>query len=289
MEGIDDMAESDKEKREKTKSFFVRLGSTIVLIGLGGGALYAGGWFLTLILMLISLCGVFELLRLFQLHQSSMGVAAYLFVVLYDIILKFQWEDYILPLYILYLLVLLTIFVLQFPKYEVKEVACTFFSFFYVAVSLGYIYQIRQLGNGMLAALVLLCACGNDMFAYMVGILIGKHKMFPRLSPKKSVEGFIGGILGAALCGYIFGFVFQHSAAYGIHNYPALFAVICGIGALPAVVGDLAASAIKRKHDIKDFSQIIPGHGGILDRFDSMIFTAPIIYYLVTFLLRSYL
>ncbi len=283
------MAESDKEKREKAQSFFVRLGSTIVLICLGGGALYVGGWFLTLVLMLISLCGVFELLRVFQLHKSSLGVATYLFVALYDIVLKLQWENYILPLYILYLLVILTIFVLQFPKYEVKELACAFFSLFYVAVSLGYIYQLRQLGNGMFAALVLLCACGNDIFAYMVGILIGRHKMFPRLSPKKSVEGFIGGILGAALCGYIFGFAFQSSAVYGDHNYPILFAVICGIGALPAVVGDLAASVIKRNYDIKDFSQIIPGHGGILDRFDSMIFTAPIIYYLITILLQAYL
>lgn len=283
------MAESDKEKKEKTQSFFIRLGSTIVLICVGGGTLYLGGWFLTLLLLLISLGGVFELLRVFQLHKSSLGAATYLFVILYDVFLGLRWEDYFLPLYILYLLVMLTIYVLQFPKYEIKEPACAFFSFFYVAVSLGYIYQIRLLGNGMLAALVLLCACGNDMFAYMVGILIGKHKMFPRLSPKKSVEGFIGGILGAALCGYVFGFIFRHSAPYGDYNYPLLFAIICGIGALPAVVGDLAASAIKRNHGIKDFSHIIPGHGGILDRFDSMIFTAPIIYYLATYLLRVYL
>ena len=67
-----------------------------------------------------------------------------------------------------------------------------------------------------------------------------------------------------------------------------MFALICGVGALPAVVGDLAASAIKRNYGIKDYSNLIPGHGGIMDRFDSMIFTAPIIYYLVTFLLQNY-
>ncbi len=283
------MAASSNEKQEKRVSFFTRLASTIVLLLVCGTALYLGNWILVLLLTLISIGGVFELLRVFQLHKSSLAVITYVFAVVYDALLFFQRTDLILPAFILYLLILLTIYVIRFPKYEIRQMISCFFSFFYVVVCLGYIYQIRIMKDGgLFVILMLICSCGNDMFAYLVGILIGKHKIFPNLSPKKSVEGFIGGIVGAALCGCIYGFIFQKYADIGNYNYPFLFAVIGGIGALPAVVGDLAASAIKRNYEIKDYSRLIPGHGGIMDRFDSMIFTAPIVYYLLIILMRMY-
>lgn len=283
------MAESSKEKKEKTKSFMVRLASSIVLLSMGAAALYLGGWVVAVFMLAISLGGVFELLRVFQLHKSLLAVLTYIFTVLYYLVIQLQKKELVLPVMVLYLLLLLTVYVFKFPKYEIKQMACVFFAFFYVAVLLSYIVRLRQLKHGALfTALILLCACGNDSFAYLTGILIGKHKMFPNLSPKKSVEGFIGGIIGAAACGLGYGFIFRQYALYGDYNYPLMFALICGVGALPAVVGDLAASAIKRNYGIKDYSNLIPGHGGIMDRFDSMIFTAPIIYYLVTFLLQNY-
>lgn len=295
------MAESNKEhenkstqKHEKTVSFFVRLASTCVLITVGGGCVVLGGIPLAVLLLFISLCGVFELLRVFQVEKSGLAIAAYTVTAAYDILLyfngilsDFNLMKYVLPLLILYCLILLTIYVFAFPKYEIQQVMRVFFTFFYVAVCLGYIYMIRGLDNGVLfAILILVCTCGNDMCAYAVGILIGKHKMFPNLSPKKSVEGFIGGILGAAILGGIYGLIFRNYADYGAYNYVLIFAIVSGVGALPAVVGDLAASAIKRNYGIKDYGKLIPGHGGIMDRFDSMIFTAPIIYYLVTFILQ---
>lgn len=110
-----------------------------------------------------------------------------------------------------------------------------------------------------------------------MGVLIGKHKMAPVLSPKKSVEGAIGGVVGAVLLGV------AYAAATG--GELAAYGIICGVGALISMVGDLAASAIKRNQEIKDYGKLIPGHGGILDRFDSVIFTAPIIYFLSTILM----
>ena len=102
------------------------------------------------------------------------------------------------------------------------------------------------------------------------------------LSPKKSIEGLIGGILGAGILGAIFGIIYnEHVKA--VDNAWLIFGIIGAVGAIPAVIGDLAASAIKRNNDIKDYGKLIPGHGGILDRFDSMIFTAPIIFYLVKY------
>lgn len=130
--------------------------------------------------------------------------------------------------------------------------------------------------------LIFLSSWGCDTCAYCVGVLIGKHKMAPKLSPKKSVEGGVGGVLGAALLGVLFALAVNRwaSADADLLHY----ALICGAGGMISQIGDLAASAVKRNHDIKDYGTLIPGHGGILDRFDSVIFTAPVIYYLAILL-----
>ena len=153
-----------------------------------------------------------------------------------------------------------------------------FFGVVYVAVMLSFILLTRNLPDGkFIVWLTFLCSWGCDTCAYCVGMLIGKHKMAPVLSPKKSVEGGIGGVVGAGLLGVIY--------AAAIQGPMVEYAVICGIGALISMVGDLAASAIKRNQGIKDYGKLIPGHGGILDRFDSVIFTAPVIYYLAKIIL----
>ena len=103
--------------------------------------------------------------------------------------------------------------------------------------------------------------------------------MAPVLSPKKSVEGAVGGVASAAVFGAIYAAVIGRFMQNG-GNKIAVFALIGAVGALISMVGDLAASAIKRNHDIKDYGKLIPGHGGILDRFDSVIITAPVIYLL---------
>ena len=107
--------------------------------------------------------------------------------------------------------------------------------------------------------------------------------MAPKLSPKKSIEGGIGGLVGAALLGALYALAVNHRAGQNVP--PVEYAVICLIGGMISMVGDLAASAIKRNYQIKDYGTLIPGHGGILDRFDSVIFTAPAIYYLAVLLL----
>ena len=100
---------------------------------------------------------------------------------------------------------------------------------------------------------------------------------------RQSIEGSIGGIVGAALVGAAFGAYMDYALAIG--NLAIALAIVGGVGSVISQVGDLAASAIKRNHDIKDYGKLIPGHGGIMDRFDSVIFTAPITYFLLTLLL----
>jgi phosphatidate cytidylyltransferase len=137
-----------------------------------------------------------------------------------------------------------------------------------------------MLDDGILLVwLIFIGAWGSDTCAYCVGILIGKHKIFPLLSPKKSLEGCIGGIVGAALLGFIYATVFK-SSILGVQNPQIAYAVICGISSVISQLGDLAASAMKRNHDVKDYGTLIPGHGGVLDRFDSIIFVAPVVYLL---------
>ena len=128
--------------------------------------------------------------------------------------------------------------------------------------------------------MIFLCSWASDTCAYVAGVAFGKHKMAPVLSPKKSVEGAVGGVVGAAALGAIYAAVFSDKINLSINPVIAC-AIICAIGALISMIGDLAASAIKRNHDIKDYGKLIPGHGGIMDRFDSVIYVAPIIWILI--------
>jgi phosphatidate cytidylyltransferase len=135
--------------------------------------------------------------------------------------------------------------------------------------------------------LILLAAFGSDMFAYFTGVLFGKHKLCPNLSPKKTVEGFIGGIVGSTLFCGVFGYFFLEDyfpanfqiPLPGGQSVSAHLLLIGALGGGAAVLGDLAASAIKRKLGVKDYGKLIPGHGGVLDRIDSVLFTAPFVYY----------
>ncbi len=173
----------------------------------------------------------------------------------------------------------MAVMVFSYPAYHADQLFAVFFGVFYVTVMLSYIYQIRMLPGGAFTVwLVFICSWGCDTCAYCVGMLIGKHKMAPKLSPKKSVEGGVGGIAGAALIGILYALAINHWGHAGAEVFS--FAVIGAAGGAISQIGDLGASAIKRNYGIKDYGKLIPGHGGILDRFDSVIFTAPIIYYL---------
>ncbi len=265
--------------------FWTRLASGIVLVILAIGTLWVGGWLTCWVMCALSLVGCFELLRVYKLEKRAMGIACYLTTILYYLVLFLEKEALLMPIMVVYLLVILAIYVLCFSKYKDKDTMAAFLAFYYVSVCLSYVFQLRNIKDGgYLIILVFICSWGNDTLAYCAGRLFGKHKMSPVLSPKKSVEGLIGGILGAGILGALFGWYFSANVQE-IANAPLWFGLVGAVGAVPAVIGDLAASAIKRNNDVKDYGKLIPGHGGVLDRFDSMIFTAPIIYYAVLFVL----
>ena len=158
------------------------------------------------------------------------------------------------------------------------------FGTIYVAVMLSFVYLVRMGNNGAYNVwLIFLCSWGSDTCAYVFGVAFGKHKMAPVLSSKKSIEGAVGGILGAAVLGFIYATVFQNNIEMRYLDPRIAYPIVCAAGSLIAMTGDLAASAIKRNHDIKDYGTLIPGHGGIMDRFDSVIFVAPIVWLLINF------
>ena len=158
-------------------------------------------------------------------------------------------------------------------KNNIVDIAITFFSLFYIAVSIDFIVlTINRLNNGYLYVwAIFIVAFFTDTFAYFAGYLFGKHKLIPKVSPKKTIEGSIGGILGSTVGCMVFAYLFNL-------DMPVMI-IIGSVGSVIAQFGDLFASSIKRYVGIKDYGTLIPGHGGVLDRFDSVILVAPFVYY----------
>ncbi|MGB8453688.1 MAG: phosphatidate cytidylyltransferase [Anaerocolumna sp.] len=260
--------------------FWVRFRSSVILIIIAAATLIAGGNVLFALILTISLIGMMELYRIFKIHKSIIGFMGYAAATVFDSLILFKLEENNMLFIIVFLLLLMLLYVFSYPKFVIEEVAVVFLGLFYVAVMLSFVYKVRMLDDGFLLVwLIFIGAWGSDTCAYCVGKLIGRHKISPKLSPNKSLEGCIGGVAGAALLGFIYATILKDSIL-GVQNPQIAYAIICGTSSIISQLGDLAASAIKRNNNIKDYGALIPGHGGILDRFDSIIFVAPVVYLL---------
>ncbi|MGL5315937.1 MAG: phosphatidate cytidylyltransferase [Peptostreptococcaceae bacterium] len=165
-------------------------------------------------------------------------------------------------------------------KNDVIDIAITFFGMVYVGMFLDFIVLTIngfELGKSYVW-LIFIIAFLTDTCAYFAGYLFGKHKLIPKVSPKKTIEGSIGGILGSTIGCVIFGYIFKLDLTAMI--------LIGSLGSVVAQFGDLFASSIKRYVGIKDYGKLIPGHGGILDRFDSVILVAPFVYYTISLFIK---
>ena len=274
--------------------FGKRLLSGIILIAISLLLIIPGGYVLLFSTMALSLIGLFELYRAFSIQKSVLAILGYIFAVVFYINFRFPvfgqnaLMESVVFLFIAFLIALLTVYVFTYPKYGPSEIFTAFFGIFYVPVMLSFIYLTREMDKGYIIVwLIFLASWGTDTFAYCIGVLFGKHKMSPKLSPKKSVEGAIGGIAGAIVLTFIYLYIFRNEANLQVAPDIIFLSISAGAGGFISMIGDLAASAIKRHTGIKDYGKLIPGHGGILDRFDSVIITAPIIYYFAVFLSRS--
>lgn len=262
------------------KSFLTRTLSGAVLIIIALFTLILGRDVLLGFCLIISLIGLFELYGVLKFQKTILAFIGYAATIIYYIFIRFFNDRYIFMFVVISLMLFLAVFVFGFSKYKTEQIIMAFFGIVYVSVMISFIYMIRMVpGGAYLVWLVIISSWGCDTFAYLVGMLLGKHKLAPVLSPKKSIEGAVGGAVFAAIIGAVYALVFKGHLMH-MGNPIVETAVICGIGGVISQIGDLAASGIKRNYNIKDYGKLIPGHGGILDRFDSMIFTAPIIYLL---------
>ena len=231
---------------------------------------------------LCSLMAMFEILRVLGLEKRwSVSLPTYIISALmpvfaYDLFLgegAVYAKNYILLcmcIIFTYLLYIMGASVFSKGKLSVSLAATVFMMLTYVVSSFTALSLIRYIKGGeVIFVLVFIVAWISDAGAYFVGSLLGKHKLIPEVSPKKTVEGAIGGIVIAILAFLLYGWGVELFTDYEA-NY-AVLAISGGILAVISQVGDLIASLLKRGHGIKDYSNILPGHGGIMDRFDSII------------------
>lgn len=237
---------------------------------------------------LVALMSLYEFYKAFHTSKKAnpidwIGYVAAAMISLIHIVpinLALRTIGALLPISIL---VLFSYVIATNGKRTIQDIAITFLGVFYIAIFLMFIPIIREnLPNGkILIWFVFFSAWGTDIFAYLVGKKIGKHH-FTEISPHKTIEGCIGGTIGAIVSVVIYAVV-CNLVFKTQFNY--VFVIVVGILlSLVGQLGDLAASSIKRYTGIKDFSNLIPGHGGMLDRIDSIIFIAPFAYFLLTLL-----
>ncbi len=273
--------------------FLTRLISSVVLVVLALVTILTGGYLLATVLLFLALTAFHELTKACGLsgREGRIGgleIIGSIGIVIYYLLMTFCAERiYLFLMLIVILAAFMFLYVFSFPKYHAEQIMCAFFCTAYAPVMLSFIYLVRELPYGIYSVwMIFISSWICDTCAYVVGMLIGKHKLAPVLSPKKSIEGAVGGVAGAALVGALYAY-FIVEPVISEQKITWVFVLISAVGAVISQVGDLAASAIKRNHEIKDYGKLIPGHGGVMDRFDSVIFTAPMIYFLALLLIHG--
>ena len=236
-----------------------------------------------IVIALFSGMGCFEMLRCIGLHKNLfITVPAVLFGVGLPFAAFYIPEQAFVLLSSLtavLMFLLFTVSLFSHGKLPIEQAGMAFLSVVYILWGFSLMVLLRRIGNGeYLFVLPFLGAWVSDTFAYFTGRLLGKHKLIPDVSPKKTVEGAIGGVVFAMAGFALFGFVVSLFADVA-PNYIAL--ILLGLPvSLVSIVGDLFMSLVKRRYNVKDYGRLFPGHGGVLDRFDSVLATATVLYLL---------
>ncbi|MBO5742785.1 MAG: phosphatidate cytidylyltransferase, partial [Clostridia bacterium] len=187
-------------------------------------------------------------------------------------------KENLMPFIAAYVFILMVSMVLFHSNLTFSDAALSFLGTLYISIFFLHIIFIRQSELGNLNIwLIFISAWATDTFAYFAGRTLGKHKLCPKVSPKKTVEGAIGGTLGCVICICIYAYICGKCKGVSVNYISAtIFSVLTAVF---SQFGDLAASRIKREYGVKDYGNLIPGHGGILDRFDSALLISPLVYY----------
>ena len=241
-------------------------------------------------LPLLTTLGILSLIGLHEFYNASAGkllpvhIVGYAFILVYYYLLMSSSDPFYLFLVCAALLLTVLACLVVFHKaVNFMDCAVTIFGFYYVPALFSFAYLAREHHLGVFFVwLIFICAWGSDTGAYIFGRLLGRHKLAPALSPNKTIEGAVGGVLTSALLSFAYATVMVQFLLIDDRIPIAMICTVAGIaGSIFSQFGDLAASAIKRHSNIKDFGKIFPGHGGVIDRFDSVLFTAPVVFILM--------
>ena len=249
--------------------------------------LYLGGWFLWAAALLIAIMGLQEFYKGWNNLdvQPSKEIGYVMTVLLFVTAIPFGgregsavpqfYENMVFICIWMFLAVAAgMIYGWKIDRRGTYDAAATVAGLVYIPFFTYHMVLIDMTEYSLFIWIVVIAAFGSDIFAYFTGYFLGKHKMAPNLSPKKTIEGAVGGLIGSSLLAWLFGFIFMRDMA--------LVCLVLGlVGGAAGMAGDLTASMFKRKMGIKDYGTLIPGHGGIMDRFDSVVFVAPVVYYAI--------
>ncbi|MBQ9946738.1 MAG: phosphatidate cytidylyltransferase [Clostridia bacterium] len=272
-----------------------------IITGLVGTAAVIGWLFsmytpvFSVVLAVVGAIGVYEMVKVFEIKNPVIKVLSILISLLVP--LWFEYKEKlnipVFPVIAFIVMLYLIIMVLDFKNLKFEQITCSLFASAFIPSALSSVILFRDVykafpeaykkSDGIFFILFAFFCCWlSDTFAYFAGRFFGKHKLAPVISPKKTVEGAIGGVIGTLIINIILFFIFRYRFALSEAVSLPLVMISSVCLSVISIFGDLAASTIKRHHGIKDFGNLLPGHGGVMDRFDSSCFVFPALYAIIS-------
>lgn len=256
-----------------------RIITALVGVPLLLGLLYLGNPFWKIFFVLLACLALYEFNSMMKAKElRPFDISAFLFLL--AILLVYD-KEYASFFYYTIVLISIFIIVLTYPRYNINDVSISIFAALYIAFLMHYAIKISYLPEAFfIILLVFLISWSSDTGGYFFGKYLGQKKLAPQLSPKKTWAGALGGILLTIISTLMFFYI------WGMGNNLLIYIIIFSIVAsIAAQIGDLFVSSMKRYFQVKDTGNIIPGHGGVLDRFDSFILVVPLVYYFFIFII----
>ncbi|MBQ7302408.1 MAG: phosphatidate cytidylyltransferase [Clostridia bacterium] len=240
-------------------------------------------WAVNILVAILAAVAVYELANALKLSKNYGVLAWCMLLALSMPFWGFLQTKWIAPILLVFVFGLAAMLLLYHQKVSAASVLALGFLTLFVGFGFTALALLRQSNFGLAYVFfALMAAWMSDTGAYFSGYLFGKHKLCPIISPKKTVEGFVGGILFSILICTVSGIIYGAAADVAVCWWRV--ALLAGIASPISVMGDLFASVIKRQNDIKDYGNLFPGHGGVMDRFDSVIFVAPLVWVTINWL-----
>jgi phosphatidate cytidylyltransferase len=264
---------------------YLRILSAIFGIPIVLGAVYLGGYWYALFLALVANVGAYEYNQLLKKRGYRIpAVITFIGVTLFIAAIYFEHQALIYPLLMLLFLMLFISTLFKMDRLSVVESAVSLWGIIYIGGMFGFILLLRMQPDGAIYTYILLIGVWiHDSLAYFVGVKWGLRKFAPQISPNKSLEGSMAGLFGTAAIFFSVAILLPELLPI---NPGAAIVLAVGLSVF-AQLGDLLESALKRQLQVKDSGGLIPGHGGVLDRFDSLMLAAPFVYYF--FILKTLL